>query len=111
MPLSQSYGPQVVGLYGVGGIGKTTACKYLCEDLFMKFGGKVCYVEFGSGITEEYRLQEVLKRLTNTNKKVLKSLNKQQVYERDHLKSGGSTCIRLNCVMIINYCIMFYIIL
>jgi len=44
--LSQMYKVKVVGIFGVGGIGKTTTCKTLCNELSNKYQGKVCHVEF-----------------------------------------------------------------
>jgi hypothetical protein len=34
----------VVGIYGVG-IGKTTLCKILCNELLGKYEGRTCHVE------------------------------------------------------------------
>jgi len=51
----------------MGGIGKTTFCKVLCDELHMKFQGRVCHIELGSR-SEPIELQkEVLRRLTDIN--------------------------------------------
>jgi Ni2+-binding GTPase involved in maturation of urease and hydrogenase len=76
--LSRSYGVRLVGLYGVIGIGKTTACKALCNDLFTEFQGRVCHVELENG-SEIELLKEVLKRLTNTRPKVVDGFNLNEV--------------------------------
>ncbi|KAG0580767.1 hypothetical protein KC19_4G197800 [Ceratodon purpureus] len=65
---------RVVGLYGMGGIGKTTACKALCNDLVIQFKGRVCYIEFGS-MSKVESLKEMLRRLTKTNHDILGQLN------------------------------------
>ena len=70
----------MVGLYGVGGIGKTTACKSLCNELFMELGGRVCHVEFGDDTTEKDRVQDVLKRLTGTGNEILREKNLDEVW-------------------------------
>jgi signal recognition particle GTPase len=57
-------GTQVVGLYGMGGHGKTTACKILCKELSTYYNDKVCHVELGSR-SEEELLQKALKLLSN----------------------------------------------
>lgn len=56
----------MVGLYGAGGIGKTTFCKELLDELEMKFHGKVCHVEIGSHTQEEF-LQLLIRCLTETD--------------------------------------------
>lgn len=40
----------MVGFYGVGGIGKTTMCKTLCNELLQEFEGEVSHVELSSQI-------------------------------------------------------------
>lgn len=35
----------VVGLYGMGGIGKTSICKALCNEYSREFHGRLCHVE------------------------------------------------------------------
>ena len=69
----------MVGLYGVGGTGKTTACKSLCKDLFLDFDGRVCHVEFGTGISEKERVEKVLLTLTDANKEFLKDKDAHEV--------------------------------
>jgi hypothetical protein len=67
-----------LGIYEVGGIGKSTTCMVLCNNYFKEFQGRVCHVEFGSG-DELQMLQEILKRLTNTKHEVIRNLNKDEV--------------------------------
>ena len=64
----------VVGMYGVGGIGKTTICKALCNELSSRFWDNVCHVEFGQG-SELKLLQKALKRLTTLNHEMLDKLD------------------------------------
>ena len=79
---------RVMGLYGVAGIGKTTMCKILCNELDGEFNSKVHHVELPSGseVGEFNRkvhhlqlLQKVLNALTNTSLEFAKSLNEDQV--------------------------------
>lgn len=65
----------VTGLYGVGGIGKTSICK---TPFFTKFHGKVCHAELERG-SEEGLLREVLKSLTNTSRERLNEFSADQV--------------------------------
>ena len=68
----------VFGYYGVGGIGKTTMCKILCNDLF-EFSGKVCHVELGGIRSGDQMMKEVLKKLTNTSEELLQRLDEDEV--------------------------------
>lgn len=45
-------GPQCVGLYGMGGLGKTTICNALCAYFGPDFNHKVCHLEFESNDTD-----------------------------------------------------------
>ncbi|KAG0613625.1 hypothetical protein M758_6G117100 [Ceratodon purpureus] len=92
-------GALVVGLYGVGGIGKTTACKSLCRDLSMEFDGRVCHVEFGGETSEIDRVQEVLKRLTDTNNEFLHAKNLDECWSRlKHLMQSKKVVLAIDNV-------------
>ena len=53
----------IMGLYGMGGIGKTTICKALCNELSQRFNEKVCHIELESASAIEM-LRKALKKLT-----------------------------------------------
>ncbi len=78
-------GVHVMGLYGVGGIGKTCICKVLCNELSGEFKGKVCHAELGMK-SEEALLQEVLERLTDTNHKLFHGKSISEVRLKQSLK-------------------------
>lgn len=65
------YGARVVGLYGMGGIGKTTIAKVLCNQKFGEFAGKVCLVELGPNKERVESLKTVLRELTEANENIL----------------------------------------
>lgn len=70
-----------MGLYGIGGIGKTTACKALCNYLFEKFQNKVCHIEFHNGSEWEFLgiLHTMIKKFTNITDDVLTKFNDGEV--------------------------------
>ena len=68
----------IVGLYGMGGIGKTSICKVLYNEFLTKFQTRVCHAELERK-TEEELLQEVLKRLTDINPKLFNGRNTDEV--------------------------------
>ncbi|KAG0627855.1 hypothetical protein M758_2G233100 [Ceratodon purpureus] len=80
------HGVCVLGLYGMGGIGKTSICKALCNDFFTKFYGKVCHAELERG-SKEGLLREVLKSLTSTGSERLNEFN--EAHLRNALKEGS----------------------
>jgi replication-associated recombination protein RarA len=76
--MSKKYGIPLMGLYGVGGIGKTTLCQILCNEFSTKMQGRVDHVELGSASNLEL-LQGALKTLTTKSHDVLNGLNLSQV--------------------------------
>lgn len=77
---SKQYGICVVGIYGVGGMGKTTLCKRLCNSLSHDYDGKAIHIELGSESSCEL-LKEVLKDLMNTNQDFLQGLDEGKVFK------------------------------
>ncbi|KAG0554037.1 hypothetical protein KC19_12G058600 [Ceratodon purpureus] len=72
----------IVGLYGVGGIGKTTISKALCNNLALKFCDNVCHIELASGSELELLGR---KRELELLRKVLKKLSKIRHDDLDKL--------------------------
>jgi nitrogenase subunit NifH len=67
-------------MYGVGGIGKSTMCKTLCNELSHEYEGQVCHVEFESKyISSKGLLEKVLMCLTNTSLEAFQQMDEGQV--------------------------------
>ncbi|KAG0559593.1 hypothetical protein KC19_10G116800 [Ceratodon purpureus] len=67
-------GIQVMGLYGIGGIGKTTMCKAMCNEVFERYEGRVCHVELNT-TSEVEILRSVLRRLSTIELEHVGGLN------------------------------------
>lgn len=65
--ISSKYKVQVMGLYGMGGIGKTTITKAICNEKFSEYGGKVCHIEFGGSKVSHEVEKSMLKDLTSAD--------------------------------------------
>jgi Holliday junction resolvasome RuvABC ATP-dependent DNA helicase subunit len=73
----------VIGLYGVGGMGKTQICKIMCNEMDGEFDGKVCHVEL---------VKKVLTTLTNTSAEVVQEVGQDKVfvlYSHEHFHESN----------------------
>lgn len=68
---------RAIGLYGMGGIGKTTICKSLCNDYHVEFNGKVWHAELGRKSPEEIQ-KDVLRHLVGTSETLLNKFEKSK---------------------------------
>lgn len=63
--------PVMLGLYGMGGMGKTLICKALCNRFYSEYAGRVCHVEFQNDKDFIQVFQKILKDLTDVNQGLL----------------------------------------
>lgn len=75
---SKSWGTHKLGLYGMGGLGKTTMCRALCRYFHEDFYGRVCHVELGSKPPLELQ-KMVLTKLLRLGKEVVESITSTDV--------------------------------
>ncbi|KAG0586233.1 hypothetical protein KC19_2G074100 [Ceratodon purpureus] len=86
-----------LGLYGMGGVGKTTLCKAMCSYSQGEFGDRVCYVELPSeqvneGIARKdrlARLKHALRRLGSCDRSVIDSISEEAIQEGWECLKGG----------------------
>ena len=69
----------MIGLYGLGGMGKTQICKLMCNELDGEFDGKVCHVELGKQSKHEL-IKKILTTLTNTSVEVVQEVGEDKVF-------------------------------
>jgi Holliday junction resolvasome RuvABC ATP-dependent DNA helicase subunit len=69
----------VIGLYGLGGMGKTQICKIMCNELDGEFDGRVCHVELGNQSKHDL-VKKVLTTLTNTSVEVVQEVGEDKVF-------------------------------
>ena len=69
----------MIGLYGLGGMGKTQICKIMCNELDGEFDGRVCHVELGKQSKHEL-VKKVLTTLTDTSAEVVQEVGEDKVF-------------------------------
>ncbi|KAG0556323.1 hypothetical protein KC19_11G044200 [Ceratodon purpureus] len=75
--------PAVVGLSGIGGMGKTLLCKALCNRFREEFAGRVCHVECSKSSSSLELQKLILDELTDANKSYLHSFKtSEEVLDR-----------------------------
>jgi hypothetical protein len=62
-PFDENCSPRFFGMYAMGGMGKTTMSRVLCNAFSSKFFGKVCHVELNNHAIIDLR-KELLRMLT-----------------------------------------------
>ena len=63
--------PSILGLHGMGGVGKTLLCMALCNHFHIEYIGRICYVEVQSGANVLELQKMILKRLTFASEDLL----------------------------------------
>ncbi len=87
----------MIGLYGLGGMGKTQICKLMCNEMDGEFDGKVCHVELGKQSKHEL-IKKVLTTLTNTSAEVVQEVGKDKVfilYNQKHFHESNVKVVSL----------------
>ena len=71
----------MIGLYGMGGMGKTQICKMMCNEMDGKFDGKVCHVELKHELPQRKHelVKKVLTTLTDTKVEVVQGVEEDKV--------------------------------
>ena len=64
----------VLGLYGMGGLGKTTISKSLCNHFNREFLGRVCYIEIKEGMDALERQRIVMRKLLRPDESILQNI-------------------------------------
>jgi len=80
---SKKFQVKVGGIYGVGGIGKTTICHTLCNELSKKYEGRVYHIEFQSDASKDFKefpgnyykelLHKVLIKFSDKNRETIET--------------------------------------
>ena len=89
----------MIGLYGVGGMGKTQICKIMCNEMDGEFDGKVCHVELGKQSKHEL-VRKVLTTLTNTSAEVVQEVGEDKVfvlYNHEHFHKSNVEPMSFMC--------------
>jgi GTPase SAR1 family protein len=75
-------GARVVGLYGTGGVGKTTIAQVLCNQKFGEFAGKICHMELGSRspMALEEKLLRKLPEFYAVHKQIIRGADGNEVF-------------------------------
>jgi KaiC/GvpD/RAD55 family RecA-like ATPase len=69
-----------VGIYGMGGIGKTMFCQTLCNELSSEYDGRTCYIELKyQNSSLKKLLQKILIKLTRYNAEGLQQHDEGEV--------------------------------
>lgn len=97
---------RAIGIYGTGGMGKTTLCKSLCNDYFVKFNGKVWHTELGKKSAEEVH-KDVLRHLVGTSETLLNHAVtcKDQVKQLLHLSMTLTKIWKFKVLCITCFCV------
>lgn len=67
-------GVQYLGLYGMGGLGKTTMCKALYSHFWSKFSQRACIVDLGIASRKLDRQKDLMTRFTTLKERAIRNI-------------------------------------
>ena len=93
-PFDENCSPRFFGMYAMGGMGKTTMSRVMCNELSSQFLAKVCHVELNNHAIIDLR-KKLLRTLTKRNEIDMSTLTHEsqvQILSPAYVVDVGGCC-------------------